>query len=145
MRKLENICVTGSAGFIASNFIYYLLDDLKFDGKIIGVDILTKSSNVNNLNSIVKEYGSSKYFFVEKDINDKLDMDSTIKNYDIDTIIHFAAESFVDSSIESPDEFIKTNIVGTYTLLEVAKKNWKDRKDVLFHFINTDEVFGIKR
>ena len=142
MRKLKNICVTGSAGFIASNFIYYLLDELKFNGKIIGVDILTKSSNLNNLNSIVKKYGSSRYFFIEKDINNKLDMDNAIKNYDIDTIVHFAANSHVDTSIESPDEFIKTNIVGTYTLLEVARKNWKDRKDVVFHFINTDEIFG---
>ena len=142
MRKLKNICVTGSAGFIGANFIYYLLDELKFNGKIINVDILTKSSNLNNLNSIVKKYGSSRYFFVEKDINDKLDMDNVMKNYDIDTIINFAANSHVDTSIESPDEFIKTNIVGTYTLLEVAKKNWKDRKDVVFYQISSDEVFG---
>jgi dTDP-glucose 4,6-dehydratase len=142
MRKLNNIMITGNAGFIGANFVYYLLEDLKFKGKVIGVDILTKSSNLNNLNYIASEYGSRNYFFVEKDINDKNGMDNVIKNYDIDTIVHFAAESFVDFSIENPDEFIKTNIVGTYNLLETARNNWKDRKDVLFHFINTDEVFG---
>jgi len=142
LRKLKNLLISGGAGFIASNFIYYLLEELKFNGKIINVDILTKSSNLNNLNPIAREYGSSRYFFVEKDINDKLGMDNVIKNYEVDTIVHFASETHVDTSIESPDEFIKTNIVGTYTLLEVARKNWKDRKDVLFHFINTDEVFG---
>ncbi|GAB4219958.1 MAG: dTDP-glucose 4,6-dehydratase [Candidatus Microgenomates bacterium] len=127
-----NLLVTGGAGFIGSNFILYWLKKYPQD-KIINLDKLTYAGNLENLKSVEK---NPNYKFVQGDIcNFKL-VNTLTRN--IDVIVHFAAESHVDRSILDPTPFIKTNVEGTYTLLEAALKNGKIR----FHHISTDEVFG---
>lgn len=129
-----NLLVTGGAGFIGSNFILYWLKKYPQD-KIVNLDKLTYAGNLENLKSVEK---NPNYKFVQGDIcNGKL-VNSLIINNEIDTIVHFAAESHVDRSILDPAPFIKTNIEGTYILLEAALKNHIKR----FHHISTDEVFG---
>jgi dTDP-glucose 4,6-dehydratase len=162
-RKLHNILITGGAGFIGCNFIHYLLGlsaaggeaftDSGFDGKIVNVDCLTYAGNLESLNDIDAKYGSGadeknrRYFFEQVDICDRPQIERILKQYDIDTIIHFAAESHVDRSISGPEAFIKTNVMGTFTLLDCARNFWKKadgsiRDDVVFHHISTDEVYG---
>ena len=162
-RKLTNILITGGCGFIGSNFINYLLDkstsgeacfkDAGFKGRIINVDCLTYAGNPANLEAVEKEYGKTalgekaRYIFEKADICDREQIERIFKQYDIDTVIHFAAESHVDRSILGPEAFIKTNVMGTYTLLDVARNYWQCsldnvRDDVLFHHISTDEVYG---
>ena len=156
-RKLSNILITGGAGFIGSNFIHYLFglssaegnlfDDANFQGKIVNVDCLTYAGNLESLADIEKQYGGSRYFFEKVDICDREQIERIFKQYDIDTVIHFAAESHVDRSILGPEAFMKTNVMGTFTLLDVARNYWKKedgsiRDDVLFHHISTDEVYG---
>ena len=151
MRKLTNILVTGGAGFIGVNFIRYILgeDNEKpdFKGRLINLDALTYAGNASSLTEIEKKHGRSRYFFEHGDICDQTTVEAIFKKYEIDTVVHFAAESHVDRSIHGPQAFIKTNVMGTFTLLETARKTWKDadgnmRSDVLFHHISTDEVFG---
>jgi dTDP-glucose 4,6-dehydratase len=127
------LLVTGGAGFIGSNFILYWLKKYPQD-KIVNLDKLTYAGNLENLKSIEK---NPNYVFVQDDICNSQSVNSLINNYQIDTIVHFAAESHVDRSIGDPAPFIKTNIEGTYVLLEAALKN-KTR----FHHVSTDEVFG---
>lgn len=124
--------VTGGAGFIGSNFIQYWLDKYPQD-EIINLDKLTYAGNLDNLKNIES---NKNYTFVQGDICDVNLVDKILK--DIDSIVHFAADSHVDRSISDPDPFIKTNIEGTYTLLKMALKNKIKR----FHHISTDEVFG---
>ena len=126
------LLVTGGAGFIGSNFILYWLRQYPKD-KIVNLDKLTYAGNLENLRSVEK---NPNYEFVHGDICNSQLVNSLTKNIDI--IIHFAAESHVDRSINNPASFIKTNIEGTYVLLEAALKNGKKR----FHHISTDEVFG---
>ncbi|WP_296706478.1 dTDP-glucose 4,6-dehydratase [Treponema sp. UBA7570] len=164
MRKLKNVLVTGGAGFIGSNFIHYLFgkstsgekafEDANFSGRIINVDCLTYAGNGETLEDIDKTFGSGekdpskrRYFFEKVNICDRSEIERIFKQYDIDTVVHFAAESHVDRSILGPETFIKTNIFGTYTLLDVARSYWgvsldNPRDDVLFHHISTDEVYG---
>jgi len=142
MRKLKNILVTGGAGFIGSNFIHYLLNNTDFDGRIINADKLTYAGNLENLKDIESRFAGSRYYFEKADICDYESIEAIFKKYEIDTVVHFAAESHVDRSIHGPKDFIQTNIVGTFTLLEVARALWNSRDDVLFHHISTDEVFG---
>ena len=157
MRKLRNILVTGGCGFIGSNFIHYLMGqstaggqaftDAAFDGIIVNVDCLTYAGCPYSLKDIEEKFGGSRYFFEKVDICDKPQIERILKQYDIDTIIHFAAESHVDRSILGPEAFIKTNVMGTFTLLDTARNFWKKedgsiREDVLFHHISTDEVYG---
>lgn len=134
--------VTGGAGFIGSNFIHYLLDNPDFKGKIINIDKLTYAGNLENLTSIDELYGGNRYFFEQVDIKDFDTLQNIFRNYEIDTVIHFAAESHVDRSIYGPLDFIQTNILGTFNLLECARKFWKDYSDKLFHHVSTDEVYG---
>lgn len=141
MRKLQNVLVTGGAGFIGVNFIQYLFSCEKFTGNIINVDALTYAGNAFSLDEVQRLY-DDRYVFVHADICDAESMYHLLNDYDIDTIVHFAAESHVDRSITGPAAFIQTNIMGTFTLLEVARTYWKDRDDVVFHHISTDEVFG---
>ncbi|MBN1897731.1 MAG: dTDP-glucose 4,6-dehydratase [Spirochaetes bacterium] len=140
-RKLKNIMVTGGAGFIGSNFIQYLFNN-GFDGILVNVDSLTYAGNPENLTEIEKQHGEKNYFFKKCDIQDYKNIKDIFQQYDIDAVIHFAAESHVDRSIYGPKEFIFTNIIGTFNLLEIARELWKERDDVLFHHISTDEVFG---
>lgn len=162
-RKLKNILVTGGAGFIGSNFINYLFGlsatgskefmDSGFEGRIVNVDCLTYAGNLENLAMVEEKFGKGvlegerRYFFEKVDICDRAEIERIFRQYDIDTVIHFAAESHVDRSILGPEAFIKTNVMGTFTLLDVARNYWgvsldKTRDDVLFHHISTDEVYG---
>ena len=142
MRKLLNIMVTGGAGFIGSNFIRNLFALKDFSGKIVNVDKLTYAGNPENLSDIEKRFGGGRYFFEHADVCDHGRIRGIFEKYEIDSVLHFAAESHVDRSIFGPGEFIQTNIMGTFTLLEVAREMWKDRDDVLFHHVSTDEVYG---
>lgn len=126
------LLVTGGAGFIGSNFILYWLKKYPSD-KIINLDKLTYAGNLENLKTVEK---NSNYEFVQGDICDSQLVNSLTEKTDV--IVHFAAESHVDRSITDPAPFIKTNIEGTYVLLEAALKNKIKR----FHHISTDEVFG---
>lgn len=142
VRNFKNIMVTGGSGFIGANFIHYLFEKMNFAGNLINVDKLTYAGNPNNLTSIHQQYNGKQYFFYKADICDFEAVNEIFIKHDIDCIIHFAAESHVDRSIYGPKDFIQSNIIGTFTLLEIARQNWKDRQDVLFHHISTDEVFG---
>ena len=141
-RKLKNIMITGGSGFIGSNFIHFLFEKTGFKGVVVNVDKLTYAGNPENLASVEKEYGENRYFFEKYDILDYENIKQVWEKYNIDTIIHFAAESHVDRSIYGPGDFIQTNIIGTFNLLEIARELWKGKDDVLFHHISTDEVFG---
>jgi len=129
-----NLLVTGGAGFIGSNFILYWLKRYPED-KIVNLDKLTYAGNIENLKDVED---NKNYKFVKGDICDGELIDDLMKNENIDVVVHFAAESHVDRSILDPAPFIKTNIIGTYTLLEAALKNKIKR----FHHVSTDEVFG---
>lgn len=148
MRSLQNILVTGGAGFIGSNFIRSLLKkEAAFTGRIINLDALTYAGNAASLSDVESEFGGSRYFFIHGNICDKEIINTIFTGYSIDTVVHFAAESHVDRSILGPEVFLKTNVLGTFNLLETAKQFWKKadgtmRDDVLFHHISTDEVYG---
>ncbi len=141
MRLLKNILVTGGAGFIGVNFIRYVFEKTGFTGRIINLDVLTYAGNPASLEDIAEKHGD-RYVFIPGDIRSKETVEKIFADYNIDSVVHFAAESHVDRSILGPEEFITTNIMGTFTLLEAARTFWKDRDDVLFHHISTDEVFG---
>lgn len=136
---IKNLLITGGCGFIGSNFIRYILEETDFKGRIINVDKLTYAGNIENLAGI-KERFPDRYIFIKADICDRKEMGAIFDEYQIDTICHFAAESHVDRSIVRPGAFIHTNIVGTFTLLELARERMDNFH--LFHHISTDEVFG---
>ncbi len=131
---MKNILVTGGAGFIGSNFVRYMLNKHK-DYKIVNLDLLTYAGNIKSLDDIKD---NPNYLFVKGDITDNKLVDKIVSDNKIDVIINFAAESHVDRSITNPDIFVKTNVLGTQNLLEVAKK-YKIEK---FFQISTDEVYG---
>lgn len=139
---MKTYLVTGGAGFIGSNFIHYMFKKYS-DIKIICLDKLTYAGNLENLKSVEK---NSNYSFVQGDICDKELLEGLFKKYDIDYVVNFAAESHVDRSITDPEIFVKTNVLGTSTLLNVAKKAWevvggfKEGKKYLQ--VSTDEVYG---
>lgn len=142
-----NILVTGGAGFIGSNFIKYMLSS--YDYRIINFDLLTYAGNVSNLQDVSE---CERYHFVRGDICDRDLLDDIFNKCDIDSVINFAAESHVDRSIEEPETFLKTNVLGTQALLDIAKKHWKIepnnkyskkfKEGVKFVQISTDEVYG---
>lgn len=142
-----NILVTGGAGFIGSNFIKHMLS--KYDYNIINLDLLTYAGNLKNLEGIA---GDTRYHFVKGDICDRRLLDGVFLEYDIDAVVNFAAESHVDRSIEEPEIFSKSNILGTHALLDISKKYWKIEPDnkystefksgVKFLQVSTDEVYG---
>lgn len=139
MRKLKNLLVTGGLGFIGSNFIRYLLYETEYKGRVINVDLITYAGNPDNLSGIEEEFGD-RYRFFRCDICDRERMERIIADEEVDAICHFAAESHVDRSLVRPDAFIQTNIVGTFTLLELARGS--KGAVGLFHHVSTDEVFG---
>ncbi|MEW6259704.1 MAG: dTDP-glucose 4,6-dehydratase [Thermodesulfobacteriota bacterium] len=136
---MHNILVTGGCGFIGANFIRYLFSRSDFNGRVINVDKLTYAGNPENLTDIESAF-PDRYRFVKADICDKDTLRKAIERYEIDAICHFAAESHVDRSIVGPDDFVRTNILGTFTLLELCREF--SGQIGLFHHISTDEVFG---
>ncbi|MEM8845900.1 MAG: dTDP-glucose 4,6-dehydratase [Bacteroidota bacterium] len=143
---MAHILVTGGAGFIGSNFVPYYLETRPED-HIINIDALTYAGNLDNLKE-VKEH--SRYTFIKGDICDRKLVEKLFERYDIQAVIHFAAESHVDNSITNPDAFMQTNIIGTFNLIDVAKKHWmvspgvykEAYKNSRFHHVSTDEVYG---
>jgi len=137
------ILITGGAGFIGSNFIHFLFSTPDFKGTVINADKLTYSGNLENLKKIHQKYSPDRYIFEKVDICDFASLSRVFTQHHPTLIIHFAAESHVDRSIFGPKEFIETNIIGTFNLLELARKYWTaPQKPVLFHHISTDEVYG---
>jgi dTDP-glucose 4,6-dehydratase len=136
---MKNLLVTGGCGFIGSNFIRYLMEEPDFSGRIINADKLTYAGNPENLKGIETRF-PGRYIFEKMDICDAKGMEKIFCDYQIDAVCHFAAESHVDRSIAKPDDFIQTNIVGTFNLLELARSHIDSL--VLFHHVSTDEVFG---
>ena len=134
---MKNILVTGAAGFIGSNFAELMIQ--KYEGKynIIILDKLTYAGNMNNLDKI-----KDKITFVKGDICDFDFVKETLKKYEIDAVVHFAAESHVDNSIKTPFIFTQTNVIGTHTLLEAVKQIWGEGSSNKFVHISTDEVYG---
>ena len=137
-----NILVTGGAGFIGSAVIRYLITET--DHRVHNLDKLTYAGNIESLSSVVD---SERYQFSQTDICDRQALDSVFAEFQPDIIMHLAAESHVDRSIEGPADFIETNIVGTYQLLEAARTYWSQldagkKANFRFHHISTDEVYG---
>jgi dTDP-glucose 4,6-dehydratase len=142
MREFSSILVTGGAGFIGTNFIRYILGPGGFEGRVVNLDALTYAGNPANLADVERELGGKRYFFERGDICDRSFVEGVFAKHGIDAVVHFAAESHVDRSILGPEAFVRTNVLGTYTLLDVARLSWQGREGVLFHHISTDEVFG---
>ena len=139
---MKTILVTGGCGFIGTNFIKYLFNSTGFDGSVINLDKLTYAGNPKNLLDIEESYGGSRYFFEQGDVVDASAIQRVFDRYTIDTIVHFAAESHVDRSILGPGEFVQTNIVGTYNLLEAARRVLNNGSAIRLHHVSTDEVYG---
>jgi len=142
-KPIKNILVTGGAGFIGSNFIHYILYT-EPQAVIINLDALTYAGRPENLAGLPD---TSRHIFIHGDIGNQKLVQQIFRKYAIDSVVHFAAESHVDRSIHDPGQFVQTNVMGTYSLLESARQYWLVEKDipvseVRFHHISTDEVFG---
>ncbi len=135
---MKNILITGGAGFIGSHVVKYFVKKYR-NYNIINLDKLTYASNISFLEEI-KNF--KNYFFIQGDICDMEKVQEIFNKYKISNVIHLAAESHVDNSIENALEFANTNIIGTINLLELSRKNWNKKKNNLFYHISTDEVFG---
>jgi dTDP-glucose 4,6-dehydratase len=140
---MRNVLVTGGAGFIGSNFIRYLLG-VEPEIRIVNLDALTYAGSLENLIDLPDP---QRYTFAQGNICDRALVDELLRRHKIDTIVHFAAESHVDRSIFGPDAFVQTNLVGTFTLIEAARRFWLEegalpRESARFHHVSTDEVFG---
>ena len=147
MRSFSNILVTGGAGFIGSHVIRQILNHHPVV-KVVNLDLLTYAGNLENLADIELNFQSSgRYTFVKGNICDKNLLKELFSTYQFDAVIHLAAESHVDRSIENPQAFLETNILGTAALLDAAKNSWLDNdnnytKNKMFYHISTDEVYG---
>lgn len=143
---MKSILVTGGAGFIGANFVPYFVAKYR-DYRIVNLDKLTYAGDLDNIKEVE---GAPNYEFVKGDICNRELVEYLFGKYDIRGVIHFAAESHVDNSISGPEVFIKTNLNGTFTLLDVARRYWMDApfkykggyEDCRFHHISTDEVYG---
>ena len=138
----KNILVTGGAGFIGSAVVRYIINST--DNRVLNIDKLTYAGNLESLASV---NDNPRYQFLHADICDKVAMAKAFDDFEPDIVMHLAAESHVDRSIDGPIDFIQTNIIGTYNLLEVARNYWQnlteDKKSSFkFHHISTDEVYG---
>ena len=146
---MKKILVTGGAGFIGSNFVQYILEHEQNLVLLVNLDLLTYAGNLENLKTVEDD---PRYRFVKGDIRDKDLVERLFAEYEFDTVVHFAAESHVDRSIVEPEIFLTTNVVGTQTLLDAAKRHWKvDPEDkysrefrpgVRYLQVSTDEVYG---
>jgi len=146
MFRPTNLLVTGGAGFIGANFVRYCLD-LYDDIRIINLDALTYAGSLSNLEGLTR---LNHHHFVQGNICDRDLVAKLLREYQIDTIVHFAAESHVDRSISGPSAFIESNFVGTFCLVEEARHYWLevqgwDDHRCRFHHISTDEVYGSLR
>ncbi len=130
------LLVTGGAGFIGSAVVRQAIAD---GHEVVNLDALTYAANLANLDSVA---GSNRYAFVHADIRDRAALDRIFAEHQPGAVMHLAAESHVDRSIDGPAAFVDTNINGTYTLLEAARAYWAGSRDFRFHHISTDEVFG---
>lgn len=144
---MNNVIVTGGAGFIGANYIHHLLADPAFTGKVMNIDVLTYAGNLQSLEDIEARYGGRRYFFEQADICDAAAINRIISGFYPDTIVNFAAESHVDRSIDGPLQFVQTNVMGTAILLSAALEYYKkladaDKAGFRFHHVSTDEVYG---
>jgi len=143
---MQTILITGGAGFIGSNFITYFIENNK-EIHVVNLDLLTYAGNLEHLKELDNH---PRYTFFEGDICKRDLVENLFKEYNFSGVIHFAAESHVDNSIKNPDAFVKTNVFGTFTLLDVAKNYWMNApfeykegyENARFHHISTDEVYG---
>jgi len=143
---MKSILLTGTAGFIGSNFVPYFLEKYP-EYNLINLDLLTYAGSLDNLKECE---GNERYKFIKGDICNRELVEFIFSEYDIQGVIHFAAESHVDNSIKNPGVFIETNVNGTFTLIDVAYKYWMDKpftykekyNNCRFHHISTDEVYG---
>jgi len=140
--KSKTIIVTGGAGFIGSAVIRYIINNTR--DIVVNLDKLTYAGNLESLLSVS---GNNRYIFEHVDICDRIDVEQVFESHKPDAVMHLAAESHVDRSIDGPAQFIQTNIVGTYNLLQVARDYWnqleeKAKMDFRFHHVSTDEVYG---
>jgi len=133
---MKNVLVTGGAGFIGSNFVRHILDKYP-DYRLVVFDKLTYAGNLDNLKDVAERF-SGRYTFVQGDIADAGAVDAAMEAHGIDTIVNFAADTHVDRSLMEPDAFIRTDVYGTYVLLEAARKYRTAR----YHQVSTDEVYG---
>lgn len=131
----KRLLVTGGAGFMGSDFIRYVLLKTKFNGTILNLDLLTYAANLENLKEVEND---PRYTFIKGDVSDAKLIEELFVTHPFDMIVHFAAETHVDRSIDQPKSFIETNIIGTYTLLEALRRH----KQIHLHLISTDEVYG---
>src|ERR1700722_15981094 len=137
----RNLFITGGAGFIGSHFVHHWLANTR-EGRVVVFDALTYAGNLDSLSDIAN---NPRYLFIKGDICDEPTVRALLEQHQIDTLVYFAAESHVDRSILGPDDFIRTNVVGTHSLLKAAKALWIDQKIVpehRFHHVSTDEVYG---
>ena len=142
-RKPRSVLVTGGAGFIGSNFVHYLLG-AEPEVRIVTLDALTYAGSLENLQNLPDP---ARHNFVQGDIADRALLDQLFTQHAFDTVVHFAAETHVDRSIHDPGVFVQTNVLGTFSLLEAARKAWLVDKTLpleqaRFHHVSTDEVFG---
>lgn len=143
---MKNILVTGGAGFIGANFVPYFIEN-NSDYHLVNLDLLTYAGNLDNVKEVVNH---SRYTFVQGDICDRNFIEKLFQKYQFHDVIHFAAESHVDNSISGPEAFIKTNVLGTFNLLDTARKLWMSAPNQYnagfetsrFHHVSTDEVYG---
>jgi dTDP-glucose 4,6-dehydratase len=138
-RALGNVLVTGGAGFVGSNFVRHLFEQDDFRGRVVNLDALTYAGNLGNLADL--DVGD-RHVFERVDVRDEEGVRRVFATHDVDAVVHLAAETHVDRSIVGPEDFVTTNVVGTFRLLEAARSAWKGRDDVLFHHVSTDEVYG---
>lgn len=141
---MKTYLITGGAGFIGSNYIHYMFEKYGRQIRIINLDKLTYAGNMENLKN-VENY--ENYIFVRGDICDKTVVEKIFEEYDVDRVVHFAAESHVDRSIKEPEMFVETNVLGTAVLLNAAKRAWEIsdgtyKTDKKFLHVSTDEVYG---